>query len=102
MHRQDDGEIQFTDTGDSYIDLWEEQMARGETPSLESVLDPETVEKLRKVRQNKKMSPAMSFKDAMELMTKQAQEEGLSDYDPRLNAVHGDRHGPFTRTKRFG
>jgi hypothetical protein len=33
-HRNDDGTIQFKDTGDSIIDKWEKEISEGNTPDL--------------------------------------------------------------------
>lgn len=47
VHRTEDGNIQFTDTGDSMVDRWEEQLAAGELPDLTEAFDPESLKKIQ-------------------------------------------------------
>lgn len=48
--RQADGEIQLTDTGDPYIDKWEEEMAQGLTPDLTEMFTPAQLERYKNLR----------------------------------------------------
>lgn len=50
-HRNEHGEIQFSETGDEMIDRWEEQIARGEIPDLNEAFDEESLKGLAKMRQ---------------------------------------------------
>lgn len=46
-HRNEDGHIQFKDTGDPLIDEWEEKIARGEAPDLTEAFSEEQWKKLK-------------------------------------------------------
>ena len=50
-HRQADGEIQFKNTGDPYVDKWEEQIARGEIPTLTEAFTPEELKAYLRLRE---------------------------------------------------
>lgn len=47
VHRQADGEIQFTDTGDSLIDKWEQDLADGILPDLTEAFSEGSLEKIK-------------------------------------------------------
>lgn len=49
-HRNVDGEIQFTDTGDAVVDRWEEQIAKGEIPDLMEAFDDASLNQLARIR----------------------------------------------------
>lgn len=68
-HRQADGEIQFTDTGDPLIDKWEQQLAEGTTPNLLESFNPEAIEKLKKLK-NSSSKRTMTMKEASEIAEK--------------------------------
>jgi len=63
VHRQEDGEIQFTNTGDSLIDKWEQDLADGVLPNLEEAFTPEALEKLRNRFDRVKGTGPKSFGD---------------------------------------
>lgn len=48
--RNEDGFVQFKNTGDPLVDKWEEQIARGEVPNMLESFSPEQRERLRKMR----------------------------------------------------
>ena len=100
-HRGEDGEIQFKDTGDDMIDLWEEKIAAGEEPNLADAFTPEALEKLRKRSARKKstssLAAAGSFKDAYESIERQAAREGLQFNQTGLPSRTG-----WSRTPMFG
>lgn len=48
--RNEDGHIQFTDTGDPLIDKWEAEIAQGMDPNLWDAFSPEMQERLMKRR----------------------------------------------------
>ncbi len=69
MHRQDDGEIQFTETGDALVDQWEADMAAGIEPDLSAALSPEV---LRKLEATRGKSKGMTIKEVMERAGKES------------------------------
>lgn len=74
MHRQADGEYQFTDTGDQLIDRWEQELADGKIPDLFEAFKQSDLEKIEVAR--KKMADgrhldiakARSFKEVIDQM----------------------------------
>lgn len=52
VYKTDDGEYQFTDTGDELIDEWEEQIAQGEIPDLTQAFSKEALQKLKNRKKN--------------------------------------------------
>lgn len=48
VHRQADGEIQLTDTGDELLDKWEQQLADGEEVDLAEAFSPGQLQKIKK------------------------------------------------------
>lgn len=80
-HRNDDGEIQFSDTGDALIDKWEAQLARGESPDLSEVMDGTEAERLAKAREQSGKDPyarSMTMKEMMESVEDHASRKGLT------------------------
>lgn len=79
MHRQMDGEYQFTDTGDHLIDQWEQELADGLVPDLLEAFKPSdlaTMDRARKELANGRNSmdkASRSFGDVMEQMTRESQ-----------------------------
>lgn len=61
VHRQADGYIQLTDTGDNLIDRWEQQIASGEEVDLWESFSPEARERIEKMR--KKSPSARSMRE---------------------------------------
>ncbi len=49
-HRQEDGEIQLKNTGDPYIDKWEEELAQGLVPDYEEMFTEEQMAYYRRIR----------------------------------------------------
>lgn len=81
VHRNADGEIQFTDTGDELIDKWEQQIADGELPDLWEAFDEESLERLKKLRAAAELrDPYQGFtmKNTFERVQTQAKREGLT------------------------
>lgn len=77
-HRNEDGEIQFSETGDELIDKWEEQIARGEIPDLNEAFDEESMKGLAKMRQKAQdRDPYQSMKSVLDRVERQAKSEGL-------------------------
>jgi hypothetical protein len=93
MHRQLDGEIQFTETGDPVIDKWEQELAEGLTPDLGEVFSKDEMVKLRKARANFKSGAGATFKEVMERMARES--AMLDQLDPH-------NHQKQTRRKTFG
>ena len=50
VHRQEDGHIQLKNTGDPYVDKWEEEIAQGITPDFTEMFTPEQMAKYRRLR----------------------------------------------------
>lgn len=79
-HRNEKGEIQFTDTGDPLIDKWEEQIARGEIPDLYEAFDEESLQHLERLRQaarDRDPYQGLSMKSAFDKIERDATREGL-------------------------
>lgn len=84
VHRQEDGEIKFTNTGDSLIDKWEEELANGNFPDLTEAFTPESLEKIKtKLNKNKGISAPRTMGDVakqnalIESVKSKAIEQGL-------------------------
>lgn len=83
VHRQEDGEIQFTNTGDALIDKWEEDLANGNFPDLTEAFTAESLEKIRnklsknKVTVPKTMAEVAKQNALIESVEKKAIEQGL-------------------------
>lgn len=59
QHRNEDGEIFFSDTGDELIDSWEERLAQGEDISLEEAFAEGELEKItRMIKKTKGLVPS--------------------------------------------
>jgi len=81
-HRNEAGEIQFSETGDEMVDKWEEQIARGEIPDLNEAFTEESLAGLAKMRQRAKdRDPyqGMTIKDANTKMARILQTSNLED-----------------------
>lgn len=79
-HRNENGEIQFKDTGDDMIDKWEAQIAKGEIPDLYEAFDEESlahIERLRQVARDKDPYQGLSMKAAFDRIQRDATREGL-------------------------
>ncbi len=79
-HRNEDGQIQFMNTGDDLIDKWEEQVARGETPSMsQDMFDDETLAKIERLRARGKVRTGFggTFKDVHDEAMRDAHSQGL-------------------------
>lgn len=90
MHRQLDGEVQFTETGDPMIDKWEQELADGYTPDLSEVFSPEEMVKLKRARANFKSKGGKTFKEVMEQMSRESA------------MIEKQADGKFARRKTFG
>lgn len=78
--RNEQGEIQFTDTGDDLIDKWEAQIAKGETPDLTEAFDDESLTHIRKLKQAaiaRDPYQGLSMKSAFDKIQREATREGL-------------------------
>ena len=82
MHRQGDGEIQFTNTGDYYIDKWEQELADGQVPDLKEVFSPEEMAKLKRARAHFKSGQGSTFKEVMERIAKENASIGIDHTNP--------------------
>jgi len=85
-HRQEDGEIQFKDTGDDLIDKWEQDLADGALPDLYEAFSPESLEKLQQLTEkakSQKIYTANNFGDVakqnalLERIEQTARKQGL-------------------------
>lgn len=52
-----DGEVQLKNTGDPYIDKWEQEMADGLSPDLTEMFDPEHMAKFHRMRKQGAEAP---------------------------------------------
>ncbi len=77
-HRQADGHVQFTNTGDPLIDKWEEQIAQGEEPDLTEAFSSEGLQRLRNFSNRKRDKDVSSFKDMYDSIAAKADREGLA------------------------
>lgn len=80
-HRNADGEIQLTDTGDALVDRWEAQIAAGQEPDLWEAFDEESIRHLEKLRQAAELRDpyrGLSMKDTFDKVSRQAAREGLT------------------------
>ena len=85
VHRQADGEIQFTNTGDSLIDKWEQDLADGIMPDLTEAFNEESLEKLKRTFKKLGKDPTVpkTFADTikqnelLERIEQKAREQGL-------------------------
>ncbi len=84
-YRNPDGHIQFKDTGDSLIDKWEEQIARGQSPDLNEAFTAEQRESLQRLRARGKARTRLggSFKEVVESMEREARRQGLHNVSTR-------------------
>ena len=70
VHRQEDGEIQLKDTGDPFVDKWEEEMAEGKIPNLaEAFSDEELAEYLRLRAKTRGLAEKVSLQEAFSELT---------------------------------
>lgn len=78
MHRQSDGEYQFTETGDKLIDQWEEQIAAGHIPDLLEAFKQSDLERMdfarKQLASGRHIDPAKSrsFKEVIDDMAQEA------------------------------
>lgn len=79
-YRNKDGEIQFTDTGDELIDLWEQQIAEGHDPNLYEAFSEESLEQIRKRTAAKQLDPyqGLSMKETFDKIEEHAKRQGLT------------------------
>lgn len=95
-HRNPDGFIQLKNTGDSQIDLWEEQIAQGITPDLWETFPPEEIAKIQRMRMKAAQNPAlsgMSIKGAVEAAEKEAAKQKLTTSNPSIRPRPGWTQG---------
>jgi hypothetical protein len=87
-HRNADGEIQFTETGDPLVDKWEEQIAKGEIPDLFEAFDEESLthmQRLRQTQRDRDPYQGATIKDTVDKMQRILQGErpaGFKDMTP--------------------
>ncbi len=108
VHRNEDGHIQFKNTGDELIDKWEEQIARGETPSMsQDMFDDEALAKLARLRARGHARGAGltgiggSFKDVFDEVERDARSQGLQVPSGRVSLPRGQLPSRFHRSN-FG
>lgn len=80
-HRNEQGEIQFKDTGDDLIDRWEEQIANGETPDLMEAFDEESINHIKKIKAAafaRDPYQGLSLKQTFDKISATAAAEGLT------------------------
>lgn len=108
VHRNEDGHIQFKNTGDDLIDKWEEQIARGETPNMaQDMFDEEALEKLERLRARGRARTGGlraggggSMKDVFEEVARDAMRQGL-EAPGRVSLPKGQIPGRWQRSS-FG
>lgn len=80
-HRNENGDIQFKDTGDDLVDRWEEQIANGEVPDLMEAFDEESIQHIKKIKAAaaaKDPYQGLSFKQTFDKISASASAEGLT------------------------
>lgn len=96
-HRNADGHVQFTNTGDELIDKWEEQIARGETPNMSSdMFDEDTLAKIERLRVRGNARTESSFKSVYDEVERDAQRQGLVIPDRASPRLHRSSFGDGT------
>lgn len=99
-HRNDDGHVQFTDTGDALLDKWEQQIADGEAPDLNEAFSPEAFKKLAELRQkaaDKNPYASMTMKDVVDNVDRQAKREGFTSDARRREIAEHLKKSTFSR-----
>lgn len=92
-HRNADGEIQFSDTGDPLVDKWEAQIAKGELPDLFEAFDEESLTHMERLRQaaiDKDPYQGATIKDTVDRMQRIVQGElpqGFKQLTPEKQAL---------------
>ena len=89
-HRNENGDIQFKDTGDDLVDRWEEQIANGEIPDLMEAFDEESVQHIKKIKAAaiaKDPYQGLSFKETFDKISSSASAEGLTVGSRASNAA---------------
>lgn len=79
-YRNEQGDIQFTDTGDDLIDKWEEQIAKGDIPDLYEAFDEESIshiERIRQARRERDPFEGLSMKASFDRIQREATREGM-------------------------
>lgn len=80
-HRNADGHVQFTNTGDNLIDKWEVELAQGGIPDLLEGFSPEQLEKLKSLRakgRTRTGTPGRSMKAVVDSVSSEAAAQGLT------------------------
>ena len=85
-YRNEDGQIQFVETGDELIDKWEQELAEGKTPDYMEAFSPEDVNKLNELRMRGTTKfgksiprPATTLKHTADSVAQEAFRQGLAD-----------------------
>lgn len=99
-HRNDDGFVQFTDTGDKLIDKWEQQIANGEEVDLTEAFAPGSLEYINKLRERAEGDnpyAGMTMRDVAEKMDRQARRDGLVPESRRKEIEERLKKATFSR-----
>lgn len=99
-HRNDDGFVQFTDTGDALIDKWEQQIADGVDVDLTEAFGPGSLEYIKKLRaraDGDNPYAGMTMKDVAEKMDREARREGLTSDSRRKEIEERLKQATFRR-----
>lgn len=92
MHRQADGEYQFTNTGDKLIDRWEQDLADGKVPDLLEAFKKSDLEKIELARKQMAegrhidVAKSRSFKEVIDQVVR---EESSVQNHPRRRRTFG-------------
>lgn len=88
VYKNEQGEVQFSETGDSMIDKWEKELAEGKTPDYMEAFSEEQLAKLDRLRKkgtdrfNRPVARA-TIRDAAKAAAEEAASiEGLSNTTP--------------------
>ena len=93
MHRTADGNIQLKDTGDPYIDKWEEELAKGLHPDLTEMFTPEQLDRYKKLR-------VRSQGAVRDTMLQEAVDAAAANH-PLERKIRAHREAQTSNTSRF-
>jgi len=79
-HRNEDGEIQFTDTGDDMIDKWEAELASGQIPDLWESFSPD----MQKTFKERAAADPKNRVKAMEATTKRGPSLSMAEVSANI------------------
>lgn len=85
-YRNEDGQIQFVETGDELIDKWEKELAEGKTPDYMEAFSKDEIDRLNELRERGTTKfgksiprPTATLKQTAETVAQDALKQGLGD-----------------------